>query len=129
MTSKSNNTIDINLGGQVRPLKFSMRTQERYLTELRKGIGKELDSENWVTQIKLLIYCALVVADKTLTTDFNYNTFEDWVDDADQTEFDVVSEMAAECMGFITKGNLQQLKALGINQEELIQKVLNNNQS
>lgn len=127
MISKSKNSIEIDLGGQVRLLKFSMRTQERYLTELRKGIGKDLDSENYITQIKILVYCALLVGDieNKLPANFSYQNCEDWIDEADQDEFDNVTEMAGECMGFITKGNLQQLKALGINQEALIQKALN----
>jgi len=123
----SKNSIDLNIGGAVRTLKFGMNTQEFFINETTKGEGKNLDLTNPITKKKFLIYCGLIVGDRgknILPINFDLDMLGDWIDDCEDEAFDSVNEFAGRAMGFIIEAEEMQYKTMGIDRKELMEKQL-----
>jgi len=154
------NTCTLNIGGAERTLKFSMETCEFYLylvnklSEFDNLKNKKVDSlaldvagkaglkkinikkdsffsiDNPFTQIKVLIYCGLVIADPTLEN-LSYEECSKWISDCDDERFEQANEFALETMGFILSveqsqfhRQMEKIQSMGMNPSEILEKAL-----
>jgi len=111
MISKRQNSCTLNIGGAERTLKFTMNTEELYLSEKKKAIESKIDLENAYAQMKLLVFCALKMGDKdqTLPKDLLLETVGEWIGDCEDEKINDVIAFAEISMGFILSVEQQTL--------------------
>jgi hypothetical protein len=111
MISKRQNYCTLCIGGAERTLKFTMNTEELYLSEKKKLISSGIDIENSYTQMKLLVFCALKMGDKdgSLPKDLSLETIGEWIGDCEDEKINDVIEFAETSMGFILSVEQQTL--------------------
>jgi hypothetical protein len=111
MISKRQNSCTLCIGGVERTLKFTMNTEELYLSEKKKLIELKFDIENSYTQMKLLVFCALKMGDKdgSLPKDLSLETIGEWIGDCEDEKINDVIEFAETSMGFILSVEQQTL--------------------
>jgi hypothetical protein len=142
------NSCTLNIGGDERTLKFNMMTYEFYLdtlVELTKN--KKINIDNPITQISLVIYCAVMVGDRKVIYDEN-NIFVEvvqgkdtknltfqmckiWIETCEDERFEQVNDFALEAMGFISSveqsqfnRQMEKIQSMGMNVSEILEKAL-----
>ena len=138
MISKRQNSCTLNIGGAERTLKFTMNTEELYLSEKKKAIDAKIDIENAYAQMKLLVFCALKMGDKdkTLPNDLSLEIVGEWIGDCEDEKINDVIAFAETSMGFILSveqatfnRQIQQIQTLAPKQYEKLLNSINIEQS
>lgn len=135
--SKSSNKCTLLIGGKERTIKFSMGTNEMYMSEYVKH-----QVFNELAEIMFLLYCGLVIGDKKLVVlpngeteiakselpeNFSFEMAKVWIDNCEDERLEEASKFAEEAMGFISEAvllqhsrTLKQAEAMGVNYTEIL---------
>jgi hypothetical protein len=142
MISYRQNICTLNMGGIERTLKFSMSTMELYIKYKEKSqkseistdniLENEIDFNNPFTAVKILFWCALIVANKTKSLKFEQ--VSEWIDECEDERFDAVYEKAQDMMGFLLSVEesalnrqviqMKILKEMGVDTNQMLGKAL-----